>query len=491
MKLKIALVGLLLSGGFAFAQQNDMKNIAATNPPDVALAPLRYLASDELKGRNIERPEINTAAQYIADQFKAAGAKPVDGATGYFQLFSLRFVTPSATGTVSIGSMTFKSTIDALQPEAKDIKLDASVIYADKDIAAGLPAADVKGKVVLVDMGKVNQSNGSQYFRGMAALQKTLAEKGAAALIERWNTDATFWAEVAGYLGGSKPAGPADENQMPTLIVNAAKLDDGIKTAGAKASINISGTGVKDIALKNVMAYIPGTDAQLSKQYLLLSSHYDHLGVAAVPRMEEGKLDSIYNGARDNASGTTAIIAAARYFGKHPSKRSILFIAYTAEEEGLLGSIYYAAHPVTPLKQTVYNLNIDNASYNDTTLISLVGIGRTSADPLIVKACQAYGLHVGGDPTGGELFSGSDNYPLAGKGIPAPTFSLGMKTFDATITNRYHQLSDEAGNMDMNYVMKFIGSYILAAKYIADDPIQPQWTAKDVYEGAWKTLYGK
>ena len=491
MKLKLTFASLLLCSGLAFAQQNDMKNIAATNPPDVALAPLRYLASDELKGRNIERPEINVAAQYIADQFKAAGAKPVAGASGYFQLFNLRFVTPSKTGTVSIGSMTFKSGTDALQPEAKDIKLDAPVIYADKDIAAGLPAADVKGKLVLVDMGKVGQNNGRQTFNSIAVLQKALTEKGAAGLIERWDSDATFWGEVAGYFGGSKPVDPTHENLLPTFIINAAKLDDAVKTAGAKASINISGTGVKDIALKNVMAYIPGTDAQLSAQYLLLSSHYDHLGVAAVPKMEEGKLDSIYNGARDNASGTTAIIAAARYFGKHPAKRSILCIAYTAEEEGLLGSIYYAAHPVTPLKQTVYNLNIDNASYNDTTLISLVGIGRTSADPLIVKACQAYGLHVGGDPTGGELFGGSDNFPLAGKGIPAPTFSLGMKTFDATITNRYHQLSDEVGNMDMNYIMKFIGSYILAAKYIADDPIQPQWTAKDEYDGAWKTLYNK
>lgn len=491
MKLKLTIACLLLCKVFAFAQQNDMKNIAATNPPDVALAPLRYLASDELKGRNIERPEINTAAQYIADQFKAAGAKPVNGASGYFQLFNLKFVTPSATGTVSIGAMTFKSTVDALQPEAKDIKIDAPVIYAGKDMVAGLPAADVKGKVVLVDMGKVDQSNGAQYFRGMPALQKLLAEKGATAFIERWDADATFWSEVAGYLGGSKPAGAGDENQLPALIVNIARLDDAVKAAGTKTSINISGTAVKDIALKNVMAYIPGTDVQLSKQFVLLSSHYDHLGVAAVPKMEEGKLDSIYNGARDNASGTTAIIAAARYFGKHPAKRSMLFIAYTAEEEGLLGSIYYAEHPVTPLNQIVYNLNIDNASYNDTTLISLVGIGRTSADPLIVKACQAYGLHVGGDPTGGQLFSGSDNYPLAGKGVPAPTFSLGMKTFDVTITNRYHQLSDEAGNMDMNYVMKFIGSYILAAKYIAEDPIQPQWTAKDEYEGAWKTLYGR
>ncbi|MDO3641922.1 M28 family metallopeptidase [Mucilaginibacter sp. L3T2-6] len=491
MKIKLTLWGLLVTGTVACAQQKDIKDIAAVNPPDVALGTLKYLASDELKGRNIERPEIDTAAQYIADQFKVAGAKPLKGAEGYFQLFDLKMITPSKSGTITLGTTTFKTGVDAAQVNALDVNVNAPVAYGGKGSKEELAPLDVKGKVVLLDMGKVDQSNMSKLYREVADLQKMLKDKGAAALVEQWDAAPGFWNEMSGYLSGSKPVEEAQAHLLPAILINSTALDDAITKPGITAGIAITGTKTRTLALKNVMAYIPGTDAALRGQYLLLSSHYDHLGVTSSPKQEDGKLDSIYNGARDNASGTAAIIAAARYFGKHPAKRSILFIAYTAEEEGLLGSAYYAAHPVLPLKQTVYNLNIDNASYNDTTLISLVGIGRTSADPLIKKACAAYGLRVGGDPTGGQLFSGSDNYPLAGKGIPAPTYSLGMKTFDETITNRYHQLSDEFDNMDKNYVMKFFESYTLAAKYIADEPGQPTWTANDEYEKAWKALFGK
>jgi Zn-dependent M28 family amino/carboxypeptidase len=324
-----------------------LAHIAAATPPDEAVAPLIYLASDQLKGRYIGRPEIDTAALYIADQFREAGARPVPGATGYFQFFTHHF-----------------------------------------------------------------------------------------------------------------PANSRD-----------------------------SGSAPKDIRLRNVLAFIPGLDPQLHQQYIVLSSHYDHLGVTLRPQMEEGKLDSIYNGARDNASGTTAVIDAARYFGKHPAKRSILFICYTAEEEGLIGSEWYANHPLIALNKTVYNLNIDNASYDDTTLITLVGLHRTSEDSAILAAAAAYGLTVNNDPTGGSLFFESDNAPLALHGVPAPTYSMGMRAMDSTIFNRYHRLSDETGNMDMHYVVKWIRAYILAARTIADQLDQPRWTPGDLYEKAWQKLY--
>lgn len=240
------------------------------------------------------------------------------------------------------------------------------------------------------------------------------------------------------------------------------------------------------------MGWVEGTDASLKEQFIVLSAHYDHIGVANQPKMEEGKLDSIYNGARDNAIGTTAVINAARYFAQHPPKRSILFIAYTAEEIGLLGSQYFAANPTIQLNKVVYNLNIDNASYNDTSRVTVVGLGRTSADNDIKKACSVYGLTAMPDPAPEQnLFDRSDNVSLAAKGVPAPTFSLGIKKFDETITNRYHQLSDEVGNMDVSYAMKYMKSFILAAKYIADNPAQPKWKTGDKYEAAWKGLYLK
>jgi Peptidase family M28 len=337
---------------------SDTALIARATPPDAALRPLLYLASDSLRGRHIGLPQIDTAAFYIANEFRKAGARPVPGATGYFQVFVRKFV----------------------KEELEDVD-------------------------------------------------------------------------------------PVTIDDMPMSAYT---------------------TGLQ---LRNVVAYIPGTDPVLRQQYIVLSSHYDHIGVKDSARKEEGKMDSIYNGARDNATGTAGVIDAARYFARHPPRRSVLFICYTAEEEGLIGSDYYANHPLIPLKQTVFNLNIDNASYNTTHAICLFGLHRTSAYVPVRAACLQYGLAVLDEPIRG-LFSSSDNYSLAIKGIPAPTFSLGMTSFDrGTIKNRYHRLSDEVGNMDLEYVLRFIRAYILSAKYIADDPAQPVWAKGDAEEEDWQALF--
>lgn len=324
------------------AQLAGTMEVTKLSNPRIALAPLRFLASDELMGRSTFRPEINIAARYISELFRSYGLKEVNGTIDYFQPFK------------------------------------------------------VKSKEHFLSYGKK-----------------------------------TNWVQA-----------------------------------------------------KNVLGWIEGTDSSLKKEFIILCAHYDHLGVAKGPKIEEGKLDSIYNGARDNAIGITAVIDAARYFAKHPAKRSLLFIAFSAEELGLLGSKFFASNPPIPLNQMVYALNIDNASYNDTTTITLVGLGRTTADTDIRKACAVYGLSILPDPTSGQLFSESDNLPLAEKGIPAPTFSLGMTNFGTTILNRYHQLSDEVGNFNLNYAIKFINSYILAAKNIADNPVKPKWTRGDEFEKA-------
>jgi hypothetical protein len=436
MKLHLLLPALLITAT-AFAQDNTVAKIAAVNPPDIALAPLRYLASDALKGRGFDRPEINVAAQYISDQFKHFGVKPLAGATGYFQPFTLTTRTPGTKGLVTIGSMAFKPGESALQPKAANINLKAPLTYLGHLKADAIASLDVKGKVVMIDLGTGTKESAEGDFMLSSAIIKQLVKKGAVGLVERLNGDPGSWEELKSFLSGNRPDDPTQTDNLPVVIVNntAALKAAATKKFTAACSINISGTVIKSVNLKNVMGYIPGTDAKLSGQYLLLSSHYDHLGVAKKAQMEEGKLDSIYNGARDNASGTTAVIDAARYFAKYPPKRSVLLISYTAEEAGLIGSAYYSVHPVLPLNKIVYNLNIDNASYNDTTLITLVGLGRTTADASILKACKTYGMHVNADPLGGALFAGSDNYPLAQKGVPAPTYSLGMKTFDKTITN--------------------------------------------------------
>src|SRR5579863_5120845 len=200
----------------------------------------------------------------------------------------------------------------------------------------------------------------------------------------------------------------------------------------------------------------PGIDPTLRKQYVMLSAHYDHIGIADNPTIEEGKLDSIFNGARDNATGTATVIAAARYFGKCPPKRSVLLVLFTAEEEGEFGSDYYSDNPAVPPEQTVFDLNVDNAGYNTTHAICLFGLGRTTADTLIEKACHKYGLAIFAEPPNLHLFERSDNYNVAQLGIPAPCFSLGMTQWDGRIDRYYHRRGDEVGNMDLDYIVKFI-----------------------------------
>jgi len=357
MKLPLPLYLLIISSLTAFAQDKDTARIAGALSADQILAPLKYLASDQLRGRHIGLSEIDTAAAYIAGQFRSAGLKPVPGAKGYYQQFN-RVFTPR----------------------------------------------------------------------------------------EKYHMDGQVGFDIQ---------------------------------AGARYS------------LKNVLAIVPGTDLRFRSQYIILSAHYDHAGVQPYATSVDGKLDSIFNGARDNATGTAAIIAAAKYFARYPPRRSVLFICYTAEEEGEIGSNYYAQYPLIPLNHTIYNLNVDNAGYNTTNSVCLFGLGRTTSDSLIRKACIAYGLAVLPEPEGQDLFRRSDNYPLAKKGVPAPNFSLGMITWDDSIWEYYHRRNDEVGNMDLDYAVKFVRAYILSAQYIANEKSQPKWASGDEHEAEWRALYGK
>ena len=485
--LIVALFSITLSS----CAQTDVQEINKTNSPFVALAPLRFLASDELMGRGTMRPEINIAARYISEEFRSMNLKEVPGTKDYIQPFTIKMFTASNSGSLIVNNKTYDIGAGMLQLNGLDISLNAPIVYARFGMKEDLDKINVSGKIVVIEWGATDSTSFSEGFDFIQTKVKLVRERGAVALIERSHRDAS-WKSIQSFLMKEHTQWLDDAGDFGVFIVNDKDsfLPALTQTQSVNATLSAKGNLEKSIAAKNVMGWVAGTDVKLKDQFIVLSSHYDHLGVAKHPKTEEGKLDSIYNGARDNAIGTAAVIDAARYFSQHPAKRPILFIAFTAEELGLIGSKYFATHPPLPMKQLVYNLNIDNASYNDTTIITLVGLGRTSADTDIKKACAAYNLSVLPDPTDGQfLFDGSDNASLAEKGIPAPTFSLGMKTFDLTIFNRYHQLSDEVGNFNLNYAMKFINSFILAAKYIADNDKQPIWMKGDKYEAAWQALY--
>lgn len=242
------------------------------------------------------------------------------------------------------------------------------------------------------------------------------------------------------------------------------------------------------VASQNVIGMVGGTDPDLKDEYILLSAHYDHLGVG--PATADG--DSIYNGARDNAIGVATIMAAGKYFANHPPKRSIIIAAWTAEELGLIGSRWFAEHPAVPLDQIVFNLNIDGAGYNDTTKVTVVGLERTTAEPMLESASEAFGLKAIPSPVPElNLFNRSDNVHFARNGIPAPTFSPGFTAFDEDIQRYYHQATDESETINFEYVTNYVRAYILSAQKIANAEKAPFWVPGDEYEAVGKRLFGE
>jgi Iap family predicted aminopeptidase len=237
---------------------------------------------------------------------------------------------------------------------------------------------------------------------------------------------------------------------------------------------------------KNVIGVIEGSDPELRDEYLLLAAHYDHVGVG--PATAEG--DSIYNGARDNAVGVATVMAAGKYFADNPPKRSVILALWTAEELGLIGSGYFAENPAVPLDQIIYNLNIDGAGYNDTTMVTVVGLERTGAESIFRSSTEDFGLDVNPSPVPElGLFNRSDNVHFARRGIPAPTFSLGFTAFDEEIQYYYHQPTDESDDLDFDYVTKYSRAYILSAERIANETDAPFWVPGDEYEEEGIQLY--
>ncbi|TXI69226.1 MAG: M28 family peptidase, partial [Cyclobacteriaceae bacterium] len=167
-------------------------------------------------------------------------------------------------------------------------------------------------------------------------------------------------------------------------------------------------------------------------------------------------------------------------------------LALTAEEAGLLGSSWYSDHPLIPLKQTVFNFNCDGAGYNDTSIATIIGMERTTAEPEIAKACEAFGLKATVDPVPEQnLYERSDNYNFAKKGIPAIDFAPGTKAFDAELMKYYHQPADEVSSLDFDYLIKYFRAYVYTNYLLATMPQAPVWKAGDKFEAEAKKLYGK
>jgi hypothetical protein len=488
---RIIAVIFILTAGTSFAQKKIVQSVASSVTALESEAHLSFLASDEMRGRNTGSPEIDIAANYIKTQLKILGAKPVPGDTTYFQDVRLEKITPASAATLSMDSDVFKLKDDLIYISGGSASLNTDMVFVGYGTASDFEKADVKGKIVVALAGSNATTNAVQaLLSDSPAKGKVAAAHGAAALIEIMLLPGLPWPALVNFLSSERMMTQKESPvAMPHLYMKkseARSITSFMETKTAVGKLQVEVKPTASIRAKNVAGVIEGKDPALKNEWIVISAHYDHVGVN-----KNAGADSIFNGARDNAIGTVALLQAAKFFGQNRPKRSILFLAVTGEEKGLLGSEWYSNHPLIPLKQTVFNYNCDGAGYNDKTIATAIALNRTTVDELLKKACEAFGLTLKGDPAPEQnLYERSDNLNFAVKGVPAIDFAPGVKAFDKDLFKYYHQPADEVGSLDMNYIEKFHRAFVYGAVLIANAAERPTWVKGDKFEEAGKKLYG-
>jgi hypothetical protein len=476
------------------AQPKTVESIKKSVSEKNIRAEIEFLASDALRGRDTGSPELDKAAAYLADMFKSFGLTTVAGADGYYQPVKLERISPATAGQVLLdtSALALGKGWFILSAESKpSVEITGELVYAGWGTQQDVAGKDLKGKIMLTWVGTERENDVLKALGADAQRKRELAvQAGAVAIIEMYNLGGMPWTRVASFSGRPRIAIAAEGSSLTHIAVEkpADDLLSALQNSPRKATIRYQGYSRSEVPAKNVIALLPGKDKKLRDEYVVLSAHYDHVGVRKGPNSP----DSIYNGARDNAIGTVALVEAARYFSKNKPSRSLVFLAVTAEEKGLLGSNWYTNYPLIDLRKTVFNLNTDGAGYNDTTLLNVIGLEKTTAEADFLKAGEPFGLKVIGDPVPEQnLWRRSDNYNFARMGVPSVNFCTGLTAFDAEINKYYHQPADEAGSLNFSYLVRYYSALLNAWTAVINAPAAPFWKPGDSQEELGKKLYGR
>ncbi|MBZ9646634.1 M28 family peptidase [Sphingobium sp. 3R8] len=513
--------------------------IALAAPPsfDVARvsADIKTLASDAFEGRGpATRAEVKTI-DYISAQMKAAGLKPAGPKGSWFQDVPLRM--SDITGTPAL-SMNIGGSAEALT-QGSEIAVRAaetgqsSVQFADLPlvfVGYGVKApergwddfkgVDLEGKIMVVLVNDPDFEGGEGDFGGKLMTYygrwtykyEEAARQGAAGvLVVHESEPASYdWATVKNsntntmfdiVRADPKAAHTQMEGWMQKDLAAKLLAASGVDFEAAKAAarkkdfkpIPLKATMSADYAVKseiitshNVAGLVQG--GTYPDETVIYSAHWDHLGIGA----PDAKGDTIYNGAKDNASGTAALLELARAYAKGPKpERTVLFLAVTAEEKGLLGSEYYADNPLRPLATTAGVVNMDGPfGMEKTTNFSISGAAKLDLLTTLTQEGEKLGRHYTPDarPEAGSFYR-SDHFPMAKRGVPAISFNPGRELVnggaergkllqDAYTKDRYHQPADE---YDANWdTSSWVGDLTLlynVGRRVADSHDWPNWSA--------------
>ncbi len=521
----------------AWPQQKPKSPAAgAAIPVDTAAidAHLRFLASDLLEGRAPATRGGQLATAYIAAQFQALGLEPAGDKGSYFQPVALVGMTPQPTFTWSKpgsppDTLPFRDAFVAWaeRPES-DIGATGEVVFVGYGIRApewkwdDYKGMDLHGKVLLMlvnDPGLVDSTVFlgkilTYYGRWTYKLEEAARQGAVGAILVHTAESATYpWDVVRS--SWTVEQFKLDQARSPSLAIAGWVTEAAARAELAKAGLNLDSlsraaarrefrpvsTGIqasvhvtsalRRVQSENVAARLPGRDPQLAEQAVLITAHWDHKGIGPVVGG-----DSIYNGAEDNASGVAAILGAAESLTRMArSARSIVFVATTAEESGLLGSEAYVQRPLLPLARTAAVLNLDVTNVRGATRdIGALGMDRSSLGPVFEAAARAEGVRVESQPDVRGSFFRSDHFPFARAGVPALSIKPGVdfvgrpKTWGEEQENsynehRYHQPSDEyQTTFRYDGLAQQVRVTVRTAQAIANNRDLPRWLPSSEFQ---------
>jgi Zn-dependent M28 family amino/carboxypeptidase len=518
---RLALRGQSLAASPAFSAERLM-------------AEIRTLSSDEFQGRGPGTKGEELSIAYIEKQFREAGLEPGNPDGSYLQAVPLVGTRPDPNMTLTFAGhgktmkLAFEKDFVAQTRRTVDsVHLDADMIFAGYGVQApeykwdDFKGVDVRGKVIVVLINdppvpdeRMFGGKAMTYYGRWTYKYEKAAELGAAGCLIVHETDPAGypWEVVRDSWSGEAFNLVATDKNMHRAAVEgwitheqaqelfrAAGLDYETEKKkavsadfrpvplGMKAQLDIHNT-LRTIQSHNVIAKRTGSDPALKNEYVIYSAHWDHFGIGP-----EVNGDRIYHGARDNASGTAALIEIARAYAQlkreNVPKRTILFLSVTAEEQGLLGSEYYAEHPLYPVSRTAANINMDAMNvWGKTRDITEIGKGKSTLDEVVADVAEQEGRTVRPDPEPEKgSYYRSDHFSFAKVGIPAfdpdPGIDFvgkpagwGIARRQEYTANDYHKPSDVIKpDWDLSGEAQDCQLYFLVGLRVADAPKMPEW----------------
>ncbi|WP_249276480.1 M28 family metallopeptidase [Sphingomonas baiyangensis] len=512
---------------------------ATALPPEQAAmkAHVMFLASDAMQGREAGTSSYDVAAQYVASQFYSAGLKPAGTDGSYLQDVPLLRYKPASEGSFAYAPRGGAPTalrfgadyIPGADPTRAETVVDAPVVFVGYGVDApqfkrdDYAGVDVRGKIVAFFAGAPANLPGEEraHFGNTANKAVTAQAKGAvgyvvlesptSAKVRPFARQAESYADArmtwARPDGSGFFAAPDTPGLGSLSMTGAEKLFAGARTPWAEVvktaespqaafrAVELPGrlsvklaTTTEPVTSYNVAGMLEGSDPRLKNEVVVLTAHLDHVGVGTP---KDG--DAIYNGAMDNAVGIAAMIEEAKRFkaSGQPPKRSILFLAVTAEEKGLVGADYFARNPSIAKERLVANVNLDMPiiTYKFEDVIAF-GAQRSTLGQYVMNAAQKLGVTFSPDPMPEQgLFTRSDHYRFVQQGIPSVflwpgTKGPGKAAVDAFFAQHYHQPSDALGQnpaIDWESGARFIEANYMIAREIADAPERPRWNKGDFF----------